>query len=79
MKSKDNIAYWQEFKQPKIVYQDIARYFGMAWDESGAYVANTCYFIPRAEKWMLAILLSAAMQFYVKKATASRLCRAGTV
>jgi hypothetical protein len=68
---QDNIAYWQEFEPPKIVYQDIARYFGMAWDDSGSYLANTCYFIPRAEKWMLAVLLSSAMQFYVKKVIGS--------
>jgi methylase of polypeptide subunit release factors len=63
--------YWQEFEQPKIVYQDIARYFGMAWDDSGSMLVNTCYFIPRAEKWMLGVLLSAPMQFYVKKVIGS--------
>jgi hypothetical protein len=63
--------YWQEFDTPKIVYQDIARYFGMAWDETGAYLANTCYFLPRAEKWLLAVLLSAPMQFYVQKVLGS--------
>ena len=63
--------YWEEFEQPKIVYQDIARYFGMAWDDSGSLLLNTCYFIPRAEKWMLGILLSATMQFYVKKVIGS--------
>lgn len=60
-------AYWQEFGQPKIIYQDIARYFGMAWDDSGCYLANTCYFIPCAKKWVLAILLSDSMFYFVKK------------
>lgn len=68
---QDNIAYWQEFDQPKIVYQDIARYFGMAWDDSGAFLANTCYFIPAAQKWMLGVLLSSPMQFYVQKTLGS--------
>ena len=63
--------YWGEFETAKIVYQDIARYFGMAWDETGAYLANTCYFLPRAEKWLLAVLLSAPMQFYVQKVLGS--------
>jgi hypothetical protein len=63
--------YWQEFETPKIVYQDIARYFGMAWDESNSYLGNTCYFIPGAEKWMLTVLLSSAMQFYVRKVIGS--------
>jgi len=63
--------YWDAFQTPKIVYQDIARYFGMAWDESGAFAANTCYFIPDAQKWMLGVLLSAPMQFYVQKTLGS--------
>jgi hypothetical protein len=60
-------AYWEEFEKPKVVYQDIARSYGMAWDESGAFLANTCYFIPGVRKWLLAILLSKSMQFYVHK------------
>jgi type I restriction-modification system DNA methylase subunit len=59
------------FEQPKIIYQDIARYFGMAWDDSGAYLANTCYFIPTPEKWLLGVLLSSTMQFYVQKTIGS--------
>jgi type I restriction-modification system DNA methylase subunit len=68
---QDNVAYWKEFQSPKIVYQDIARFFGMAWDDTGAYLGNTCYFIPNAEKWMLGILLSSAMKFYVQKTLGS--------
>ena len=68
---QDNIAYWKEFETPKIVYQDIARYFGMAWDDTGSYLANTCYFIPRADKWLLGVLLSSSMLFYVQKTLGS--------
>ena len=63
--------YWDEFATPKIIYQDIARYFGMAWDDSGSLLVNTCYFIPNAEKWMLGILLSSTMRFYVEKSLGS--------
>jgi hypothetical protein len=63
--------YWDEFAAPKIIYQDIARYFGMAWDDSGSLLVNTCYFIPNAEKWMLGILLSSTMRFYVEKSLGS--------
>ena len=63
--------YSKHFEGPKIIYQDIARYFGMAWDDSGAYVANTCYCIPTHEKWLLGILLSAPLQFYVQKTIGS--------
>jgi type I restriction-modification system DNA methylase subunit len=64
-------VYWKEFRKPKIIYQDIARYFGMAWDDSGSLLLNSCYFLPATEKWMLAILLSSAMQFYVQKVIGS--------
>jgi len=63
--------YSQFFEGPKIIYQDIARYFGMAWDDEGSYLANTCYFIPTREKWLLGVLLSAAMQFHVQKTIGS--------
>jgi hypothetical protein len=39
----------------------------MAWDASNSYLANTCYFIPRAEKWLLGVRLSSTMLFYVQK------------
>ena len=68
---QDNVNLLEEFERPKIVYQDIARYFGMAWDESGSYLGNTCYFIPNAEKWMLGVLLSSSLQFYVQKTIGS--------
>ncbi|WP_421861086.1 Eco57I restriction-modification methylase domain-containing protein [Parvibaculum sp.] len=60
-------AYYDEFSKPKIVYQDIARSFGMSWDESGAILVNTCYFIPGVEKWVLAELLSPVIAFWVQR------------
>jgi adenine-specific DNA-methyltransferase len=63
--------YWEQFDRPKIVYQDIARYYGMAWDDSGSLLVNTCYFIPGAEKWILACLLSKVTLFYVQKVLGS--------
>lgn len=63
--------YSKFFEAPKIIYQDIARYFGMAWDETGAYLANTCYFIPTDEKWLLGILLSSTISFHVQKTVGS--------
>ena len=56
-----------DFCGPKIVFQDIARSYGMAWDNAGHFLANTCYFIPGRFKWLLGVLLSAPMRFYVHK------------
>ncbi len=55
---QDNIAYWHEFKQPKIIYQEIATYQSFAWDEAGFFVNNKCFLIPGSEKYLLGILNS---------------------
>jgi type I restriction-modification system DNA methylase subunit len=60
-------AYYDEFAKSKIIYQDIARSFGMSWDESGALLVNTCYFIPGVGKWVLAQLLSPIIAFWVQR------------
>lgn len=60
-------AYVEDFCGPKIVFQDIARSYGMAWDDHGHFLANTCYFIPGPFKWLLGILMSAPMRFFVHK------------
>jgi adenine-specific DNA-methyltransferase len=60
-------AYVEEFCGPKIVFQDIARSYGMAWDAEGHFLANTCYFIPGPFKWLLGVLMSAPMRFFVHK------------
>lgn len=55
---QDNIAYWQEFEQPKIVYPDIAKSSAFAYDEKGYYLANTLYLLPTSQQWLLGILNS---------------------
>lgn len=57
-------AYWDLFVSPKIVYPDIYLHQSLAWDESGMYCANTGYFIPNAEKWLTALLNSAAIEWF---------------
>jgi hypothetical protein len=55
---QDNIAYFAEFEHPKILYQEIATYQCFAWDETGVFPNNKCFLIPRASKYLLAILNS---------------------
>ncbi|MBZ9673787.1 Eco57I restriction-modification methylase domain-containing protein [Mesorhizobium sp. ES1-3] len=64
---QDNIAYWREFETTKIVYPDIYEHQSFAWDESGAYGANTCYFIPTTERWMTAVLNSSLIEWYYRQ------------
>lgn len=64
---QDNIAYWREFETTKIVYPDIYEHQSFAWDESGSYGANTCYFIPTSERWLTAVLNSSAVEWYYRQ------------
>lgn len=64
---QDNIAYWREFETTKIVYPDIYEHQSFAWDETGTYGANTCYFIPTTERWLTAVLNSNLIEWYYRQ------------
>jgi type I restriction-modification system DNA methylase subunit len=64
---QDNIAYWQEFEQPKIVYPDIYLHQSFAWDTSGYYAANTCYFIPTGERWLTGVLNASLTEWFYEQ------------
>jgi len=57
-------AYAPAFESPKIIYPDIYEHQSFAWDESGSYLANTCYFLPIAQKWLLGLLNSQAVEWF---------------
>lgn len=61
---QDNIAYWQEFALPKIIYPDIYEHQSFAWDTEGYFSGNTTYFIPAAEVWMTPLLNSSVVEWF---------------
>ncbi|HSY20246.1 MAG TPA: DUF6577 family protein [Candidatus Acidoferrales bacterium] len=61
---QDNVAYWREFKTPKIVFPDIAKSSEFAWDSGGHFVGNTGYILPTQDKWLLAVLNSSAVFWF---------------
>ena len=67
---QDNIAYWQEFETPKIVYPDIYLHQSFAWDTKQHYLANTCYFIPTTERWLTSLLNSSAVEWFYEQIAA---------
>lgn len=69
---QDNIAYWKEFGEPKILYQEIATHQSFAWDESGAFSNNKTFLIPGADLYLLALLNSNIVWFFLDK-TVSKL------
>jgi hypothetical protein len=63
---QDNIAYFAEFDQPKIVYPDIAKLMRACYDTRGCLGSNTIYFIPTADKRIFAILNSRLFDWYAR-------------
>ncbi|MEO6195504.1 MAG: N-6 DNA methylase [Thermoanaerobaculia bacterium] len=62
---QDSVDYWPMFEKPKIVYQDIAWESEFALDEGGLYCNNTTYFIPVGTPWILAVLNSPVLWWYL--------------
>lgn len=61
---QDNIAYWQEFERPKIIYPDIYEHQSFAWDTRGFFGGNTCYFIPTDARWITGLLNSSLIEWF---------------
>jgi adenine-specific DNA-methyltransferase len=57
-------AYWAEFEKAKIIYPDIYAKQSFGWQMDSCISANTSYFIPTHEKWLVALLNSAAVEWF---------------
>jgi hypothetical protein len=55
---------------PKIIFPDIATSARFALDEAGFYCANTAYFIPRRDLYLLGLLNSKLGSFYFARTCA---------
>lgn len=62
--------YYDKFEVPKIVYPDIAKESRIAFDTKGLFLANTIYFIPTDDLYLLALLNSKLMFSYYKRVAA---------
>lgn len=56
--TQDNIAYYQEFEKPKIMYQKFQVKPCFIYDEQGLYCNDSMWIISKADKVLLAILNS---------------------
>ena len=59
--------YWDAFDECKIIYPDIYEHQSFAWDAHGLYSVNTTCFIPTNEKWLVAVLNSATVEWYYSR------------
>lgn len=63
---QDNIAYWEEFAVPKVIYPDIYEHQSFAYDDKGYFATNTTYFIPHDThaRFLTAILNSMPVEWF---------------
>lgn len=66
-----NCAYLQDFEKQKIVWAEMTNEPRFTWDKSGIFINQTCYFIPNASLYMLALLNSKLMYFYMRHIASS--------
>ncbi|MEA5535091.1 Eco57I restriction-modification methylase domain-containing protein [Crocosphaera sp. XPORK-15E] len=66
---QDNIAYYNEFESSKILYQEIATYQAFSWDISGAYSNNKTFLIPDSNLFLLGLLNSKLVWFFLDYTT----------
>lgn len=62
---QDNIAYYQEFDKPKIVYLVFQVAPKFAFDEAGLYANNAVWIIPGNWRWMAHLLNSSLAWFLI--------------
>jgi type I restriction-modification system DNA methylase subunit len=60
-----NCAYYRMFEKLKIVYVDIGKQPTFVFDESCYYCANTIYFIPNSERFLIGLLNSNVFWFLI--------------
>jgi hypothetical protein len=66
---QDNIAYWQEFEGPKIIYPDIAVECRFCLDYDKLYPDCTLFLIPEGSKFLLGVLNSSSIRFAIDQIT----------
>ena len=66
---QDNIAYWQEFEQPKLISTKISIQPTFALDLHGSTLANTSYFVPSGThgRYVLGLLNSTLYESYARR------------
>jgi type I restriction-modification system DNA methylase subunit len=63
---QDDVAYYEEFEKPKIVFPDIAKESRFSIDTLSGYPGNTAYIIASDDLYLLAVLNSRIVWEFVK-------------
>jgi hypothetical protein len=62
---QDAIDFWQMFEQPKIIWKDLSTYSEFCFDSNGILTNDLCFILTSDDKWLLAVLNSALMWYYL--------------
>ncbi|MEQ9302548.1 MAG: TaqI-like C-terminal specificity domain-containing protein [Marinoscillum sp.] len=66
---QDPVDYWELFESEKIVYQDIGYHSRFALSAAREFAEATTFSIPSSDKWLLAVLCSPLMWWYLWRNT----------
>lgn len=61
---QDSVDYWELFKSPKIVYQEIQFHPSYCLDTQGYFTNNKAFILPKPDLYILAVLNSPLMWWY---------------
>jgi hypothetical protein len=61
---QDNVAYFEKFTEPKIIYQEIQFYPAYSADTNGLYLNNKGFLLPSSDPWLLAVLNSPLLWWF---------------
>ncbi|MBS3028061.1 MAG: Eco57I restriction-modification methylase domain-containing protein [Dolichospermum sp. DET50] len=66
---QDSVDYWQLFEQPKIIWKDLSTYSEFCFDNSGIFTNDLCFIFSSSDLWILAVLNSPVMWYYLSRTT----------
>jgi type I restriction-modification system DNA methylase subunit len=64
---QDEVAYYAEFDQPRIIYPEIAKESRFTFNEDGIYPLKTVFSIPTDDRYLLGVLNSQSVWNYLKQ------------
>lgn len=65
--TQDNIAYYEDFEKEKIVWAEMTKEPCFTWDDNNIFINQTCYFMNGSNKYMLGVLNSKLIYFYMQQ------------
>ncbi len=69
---QDNIAYYENFAKPKIIWGNLAKKASFAYDDKNLYINAPACIIPTNEKWLLSLLNSKISTYFLKNTAIER-------